>query len=174
MRHGPSAGSRPRSSRVRGCRQQNTLTRLSECGLDWRLEFINGREVGHHDAKCLRLIHAAKNLPADSLQFICNLLSQRKHKRGVDVLKWNVHPLVVVERKDLRLRGLALEIHDDVLSERVLSPDFQHSKELAEMCLGEFGIHRKPDLNPLLCRRNDSALCSGCSLRARGHVVFFL
>jgi hypothetical protein len=61
----------------------------------------------------------------------------------------------------LRLRGFALEFHDYVLSERVLFADFQHGKELAEMCLGEFGIHRKPDLSSLLCGSNDSALRSG-------------
>ena len=162
MRHGPLAGSRPRSSRECGRRLNNVLTtRLCECGLDWHLEFINGCEVGHHHAKRLGLIHAAKNLPADSLQFIRNLVGQRKHKRGVDTLKWNVQPLVVVERAELRLRGFALEFHDYVLSERVLFADFQHGKELAEMCLGEFGIHRKPDLSSLLCGSNDSALRSG-------------
>src|SRR5208283_1974570 len=174
MRHGPLAGSRPRSSLECGRRVNNVLTtRLCECGLDWHLEFINGGKVRHHHAKSLGLIHADKNLPADSLQFICNLVGQRKHKRGVDTLKWNVQPLIVVEPKELRLRGLALEIHDDVLSERVLFPDFQHCKELAEMCLGELGIHRKPDLSPLLCGRNDSALRSGCGLRLRGHVASF-
>jgi hypothetical protein len=38
----------------------------------------------------------------------------------------------------LRLRGLALETHDDVFSEGVLPPDFKHGKELIEMALGEF------------------------------------
>jgi hypothetical protein len=49
--------------------------------------------------------------------------------------------LVVVERNKLRLRGLGFEIRDDVLSEGVLSPDFEHGKELVEMALGELGIH---------------------------------
>src|ERR1035438_7649482 len=47
---------------------------------------------------------------------------------------------------------------DDVFSKSVLSPDFQHGKELVEMVLGEFGINGEPELRALLCGRNDSAL----------------
>jgi hypothetical protein len=95
-------------------------------------------KIGHHHAKCLGPIHSAENLPADSLQLVGNLVRQREHECGVNTLKWNVQPLVVVEPKELRLRGLALETHDDVFSEGVLPPDFKHGKELIEMALGEF------------------------------------
>jgi hypothetical protein len=71
----------------------------------------------------------------------------------------------------LRLSGLALETHDDVFSKGVLSPDFQHSKELIEMALGEPGIDGQPKLSTLLCGSNDSALRSGCGLLRSGHVV---
>ena len=97
-------------------------------------------EIGHHHAKCLGFIYAAENLPANSLQFIGNLVRQRKHECGVDTLKWNVQPRTVVEPNKLRLSGVALETHDDVLSESVLSPDFQHSKKLVEIALGKSGI----------------------------------
>jgi hypothetical protein len=99
---------------------------------------MNEGEIGHHHAKCLGPIHPAENLSADSFQFIGNLERQGKHECGVDTLKWNVQPLVVVERNKLRLSGLALETHDDVLSQGVLSADFEHSEKLAEMALGEF------------------------------------
>jgi hypothetical protein len=95
-------------------------------------------EIGHHHAKCLGPIHSAENLSANSFQLIGNLVCQWKYECGVNALKWNVQPLVVVERNKLRLSGLALETHDEVLSESVLSPDFQHGKELAEMALREF------------------------------------
>jgi hypothetical protein len=129
-------------------------------------------EIGHHYAKCLGPIHSAENLPANSFQLICNLERQRKNESGVNALKWNVQPLVVIEGKKLRLRGLRFETHDDVFRKSVLSPDFEHGKKLAEMALGEFGIDGEPELSPLLCGRNDSALRSGCGLRLRGHVVF--
>jgi hypothetical protein len=48
--------------------------------------------------------------------------------------------------------------------------DFQHSEKLVEMALGEFGIHRKPDLSPLLCGSDDSAFRVGCHLLWCGHV----
>jgi hypothetical protein len=64
-------------------------------------------KVGHHHAECLRPIYSAENLSADSFQFIGNLEGQRKYESGVDTLKWNVQPLVVVERNKLRLSGLA-------------------------------------------------------------------
>jgi hypothetical protein len=95
-------------------------------------------KIGHHHAKCLGPIHPAENLAADSFQFIGDLKRQRKHESGVDTLKWNVQPLVVVEGYKLRLSGLALEAHDDVLSEGILPPDFEYGEELVEMALGEF------------------------------------
>jgi len=45
----------------------------------------------------------------------------------------------------LRLRGLGFETHDNVFSQGILSPDFEHGKELVEMALGEFGIDGKPE-----------------------------
>jgi hypothetical protein len=71
----------------------------------------------------------------------------------------------------LRLSGLAFEIHDDVLSKGVLSPDFKHSKMLVEMALGESGIDGQPELSALLCGSNDSALRSGCGLPSSEHMV---
>ena len=59
-------------------------------------------------------------------------------------MKWNVQPRTVVEPNKLRLSSLALEIHDDVLSEGVLSPDFKHGEKLVEIALGESGIDREP------------------------------
>jgi hypothetical protein len=128
-------------------------------------------EICHHHAKCLGLIHAAENLAANSIQLIGNLVGQWKYECGVDTLKWNVQPLVVVKRNELRLSGLALETHDDVLSEGVLSPDFEHCKKLAEMAFGEFGIDGEPELSALLRERNDPALRSGYGLLRSGHVV---
>jgi hypothetical protein len=58
-----------------------------------------------------------------------------------------------------------------VFGEGILVPDFQDSKKLAEMALGEFGIHREPDLSPLLSGSHDSALRFGCILRLSGHVA---
>jgi hypothetical protein len=133
----------------------------------------DGCEVGHHHTKCLGFIHAAEHLSADSFQLIGDLVGQREDKRGVDTLKWNVQPRAVIERKNLCLCGLRPKVHDDVLSESVLFPDFQHGKELLEMCLGELGIHGEPNLSSILCGSNNSALRSGCGLRLRGHVVFF-
>jgi hypothetical protein len=52
-------------------------------------------------------------------------------------------------------------MHDDVFGQGVLLPDFEHSKELIEMALGESGIDGKPELSALLCGRNDFALRSG-------------
>src|ERR1035438_2829355 len=127
-------------------------------------------EIGHHHAKCLGPIHTAENLSANSFQLIGNLVGQRKHECGVDTLKRNVQPLVVVKRKELRLSGLAFETHDDVLSQGVLSTDFEHGKKPVEMALGEFGIDGQPKLSAVLCGRNDPALRSGCGLLRRGHV----
>jgi len=132
---------------------------------------MNEGEIGHHHAKCLGPIHTAKNLSANSLQFIGNLEGQKKYERGVDTLKWNVQPLVVVERNKLRLSGLGFETHDDVFGQGVLSADFEHGKKLAEMALGEFGIDGEPELSARLCGRNDFALRSGCGLFSSGHVV---
>src|ERR1035437_9911610 len=125
-------------------------------GLCLILQFMDEGKIGHHHAKCLGPIHPAENLSANSFQFIGNLEGQRKYESGVDTLKWNVQPLVVVEGKKLHLRGLALETHDDVFSEGVLSPDFEHGKQLGEMALGEFGIDGEPELGARLCGRNDS------------------
>ena len=135
---------------------------------------MNGCEVGYHHAKCLGLIHAAENLPADSLQLIGNLVSQREDERGVDTLKRNVQPRAVVERKYLCLCGLSFEIHDDVFSQGVLVADFQYSKKLIEMALGEFRIDGEPDLSPLVCGSNDSALRSGYSLLCSKHMIYLL
>ncbi|MGD0482902.1 MAG: hypothetical protein ABSA42_22230 [Terracidiphilus sp.] len=101
---------------------------------------MNESKIGHHHAKCLGAVHSAENLPAHSLQFIGYLVGQRENKSGINTLKWNVQPLVVVERKKLRLRGLGFETHDDVLCKGVLSPDFKYGKELIEMPHGESGI----------------------------------
>src|ERR1035441_8308093 len=92
-------------------------------------------KIGHHHTKGLRPIHSAENLSANSFQLIGDLVGQWKHECGVDTLKWNIQPLVVVERNKLRLSGLALETHDDVLSQGVFSADFEHGKKLAEMAL---------------------------------------
>jgi hypothetical protein len=85
-------------------------------------------KIGHHHSKGLGPIDSAENLSPDPLQFVGNLEHQRKDESGVNTLKWNVQPLIVVERNELRLRDLALETHDDVFSEGVLSPNFQHGK----------------------------------------------
>jgi hypothetical protein len=98
------------------------------------------RQNRHHHAKCLGPIHAAENLPANSIQFIGYLMCQWEYECGVNALKWNVQPRAVIERNKMCLSGLGFEIHDDVLSEGVLSPDFQHGKQLGEMAFGEFGI----------------------------------
>ena len=135
------------------------------------LQFMDEGIVGHHHAKGLGAIHPAENLPANSFQFIGNLERQRKYESGINTLKWNVQPLVVVERNKLRLRGLALETHDDVFSQGILPTDFEHGKELVEMALGKFGINSEPELSALLCGRNDSALRSGCSLLRGRHMV---
>ena len=118
-------------------------------------------KICHHYAKCLGQVDSAENFSPDTLQLIGNFVGQWKHECGVDTLKWNVQPLVVVEREKLRLSRLGFETHDDVFCEGVLSPDFEHSKELIEMPHGESGIYGKPELSSLLCRRNDSALRSG-------------
>ena len=128
-------------------------------------------EIGHHHAKCLGPIHAAENLSANSFQFIGNIEGQREYESGVDTLKWNVQPPVVVERNKLRLSGLALETHDDVFGQGVLSADFEHGKKLTEMALGEFGIDGEPELSARLCGRNDFALRSGSGFLCGRHVV---
>ncbi len=124
------------AAQLRGCgrRQHDFLTtKLCECGLDWRPEFINGCEVGHHHTKCLGLIYAAENLPADSLQLIGDLVGQRKDERSVDTLKWNVQPRAVIKRQNLRLCRLGFEAYDDVLGQGILLADFKHGKKLVEM-----------------------------------------
>src|SRR5208337_1130193 len=88
------------------------------------LQFMDEGKVCHHHAKSLGPIHSAENLSANSFKLIGNLERQWKHKCGVDSLKWNVQPLVVVERYELRLSDLALETHDDVFSEGVLLANF--------------------------------------------------
>jgi len=104
-------------------------------------------KIGHHHAKCLRPTHSAENLSADSFQLIGYFVGQWEHECGIDTLKWNVQPLVVVKRDELRLRRLCFEMHDDMFSEGVLLPDFQYSKELIEIALGESGIDGKPPSN---------------------------
>jgi hypothetical protein len=121
----------------------------------------------------LGFVHASKNFPADSFQFIGNLVGQWEDERCVNALKRNVQPRAVIKRLNLRLSGLGFEIHDDVLGQGILVADFQNGKKLAEIGFGEFEIHREPDLSPLLCGCNDSALRAGSRLLLRGHVVFF-
>src|ERR1039457_5917637 len=99
-------------------------------------QLMNEGEVGHHNAKRLGLVYPAENLPAHSLQLVGNIVCQREYKRRVDTLKRNVQPRAVIERNKLCLSGLGFEIHDDMFRESVLSPNFEHSKELAEMALG--------------------------------------
>jgi hypothetical protein len=135
---------------------------------------MDEREIGHHHTKCLGPIHSAENLAANSIQLIGYLVCQWKYERSVNALKWNVQPLVVVEGKKLRLRGLGFETHDDMFSEGVLSTDLEHGKKLAEMALGEFGIDGEPKLSACLCGSNDSALRSGCGLLSSGHTVSLL
>jgi len=89
---------------------------------------MNEGEMGHHNAKRFGIVHPAENLTAHSLQFVGNIVGQRKHERRVDALKRNVQPRAVIESHKLRLRSLGFEIHDNVLCESVLSPDFEHSK----------------------------------------------
>ena len=131
-------------------------------------------KIGHHHTKCLGPIHTAEDLSANPFQLIGNLEGQRKYESGVDTLKWNVLPRAVIERNKLRLSGLALETHDDVLCEGVFSPDFEHGEKLAEMGFGEFGIDGEPELSARLCGRNDFALRSGSGFLCGRHVVSLL
>jgi hypothetical protein len=128
-------------------------------------------KIGDHHAKCLGPIHPAENLSANPFQLIGNLERQRKYESGVNTLKWNVQPLVVIEGKKLRLRSLRFETHDDVFRKSVLSSDFEHGKKLAEMALGEFGIDGEPELSARLCGRHDFALRSGWGFLCGRHVV---
>jgi hypothetical protein len=152
-------------------RLEDALKRLCGSRLCLILQFMDEGKIGHHHAKCLGPIYSAENLSANSFQFIGNLERQRKYERSVDTLKWNVQPLVIVEGKKLRLCGLGFETHDDVFSQGVLSPDFQHREKLVEMALGEFGIDGEPELSARLCGSNDSALRSGGGLLRSGHMV---
>jgi hypothetical protein len=131
-------------------------------------------KIGNHQAKCFGPVHSTENFSSDPLQFIGYLVRQWEHECGVDTLKWNVQPLIVVKRKKLRLRGLAFETHDDVLCKGVLLPDLEYGEELIEIGLGESGIDGKPELSALLCGRNDSALRPDCGLLRSGHVVSLL
>jgi len=97
-------------------------------------------EVCHHHAKCLGPIHSAQNLSPDPLQLVGNIVRQRKNESGVDTLKRNIQPLVVVERDEFLLSALAFETHDNVFGKSVLLPDFEHGKKLIEMAQGESGI----------------------------------
>jgi hypothetical protein len=128
-------------------------------------------KIGHHHSKSLGPIDPAENLSSDPLKFVGNLERQWEHECGVDSLKWNVQPLVVVKRNELSLSSLTFKANNNVLSEGVLFPDLHHSEELIEMALGESGIDGKPELSALLCRRNDSAFRSDCGLRRSGHMV---
>jgi hypothetical protein len=132
---------------------------------------MDGCKIGDHHAKCLGPIHAAENFAANSIQFVGYLVCQWEYERGVNALKWNIQPLVVVERYELRLSGFAFETHDDVLSEGILSPNFEHGKKLAEIILGKFGIDGQPELSALVSGRNDFALRSGCGFFRSRHVV---
>ena len=118
-------------------------------------------KVGHHHAKRLGSVHASKNFPAHSLQFVGNLVGQWENERCVNALKRNVQPRAAIERNKLCLRGLGFETHDDVFRKSVLSPDFQYAKQLAEIALGEFGIDGEPELSARLRGSNDSSLRSG-------------
>ena len=100
------------------------LPRKLREGLCWSFQLVDGGKVGHHYAKCFGAIHAAKNLAAHSLQFIGNVIGQREDEGSVDRLKWNVQPRAVVERNQLSLSGLGLEIHDDVLGQGIFVSDF--------------------------------------------------
>ena len=64
---------------------------------------MNEGEVCHHNAKCLGLVHPAENLPAHSLQFVCNIVRRWEYKGSVDALKRNVHLQAVIECHNLRL-----------------------------------------------------------------------
>jgi hypothetical protein len=132
---------------------------------------MDGCKIGHHHAKCLGPIHSAENLAADTIQIVGYLVCQWEYERGVNALKWNVLPLVVVERNKLRLSSLALETHYDVLGQGVFSADFEHRKKLPEMALGEFGIDGQPELSARLCGRNDFALRSGSGFLCGRHMV---
>src|ERR1035438_4919206 len=132
---------------------------------------MNEGEIGHHHTECLGPIHAAENLAANAIQFVGYLVCQWKYERGVNALKWNVQPRAIIERNKLCLRGLSFEIHYDVFREGVLSADFKHSEQLAEVALGKFGIDGKPKLSALLCGGNDFAFRAGCGLLRSGHVV---
>jgi hypothetical protein len=132
---------------------------------------MNEGEIGHHHAECLGPIHSAENLSANSIQFIGYLVCQWEYERCVNALKWNVQPRAFIERNKLCLRGLGFETHDDVFGQGVLSADFEHSKELAEMALGEFGIDGEPKLSARLCGRNDFALRSASSFLRSWHAV---
>jgi hypothetical protein len=152
-------------------RLEDALKRLCGSRRSLILQFMDEGKIGHYHAKCLGPIHSAKYFSANSFQLIGNLERQGKNECGVNALKWNVQPLVIVKRYELRLSGLAFEIHDDVFSEGVLSPDFQHRKKLTEIALGESGIDGEPELSALLCGRNDSALRSSCDFLRCGHAA---
>ncbi|HEY1254184.1 MAG TPA: hypothetical protein VGF01_05345 [Terracidiphilus sp.] len=158
----------PASSRLK-----DALKRLCWSRLCLVFQFMDEGKIGHHHTKGLGAIHPAENLSANSFQLIGDFEGQWKHKSGVDTLKWDVQPLVVVEGNKLRLRGLGFETHDDVFSQGILSPNFEHGKKLVEMALGEFGIDSEPELSALLYGRNDSALRSGCGLLRGRHMISF-
>jgi hypothetical protein len=149
----------------------DALNWLRESRLCLVLQFMDEGKVCHHHAKSLGPIHSAENLSSDPLKFVGNLERQWEHECGVDSLKWNVQPLVVVKRNELSLSSLTFKAHNDVLSEGVLFPDFHHSEELIEMALGESGIYCESELSARLCGSNDSARRSCCALLRTGHVV---
>ena len=171
MRYGTSAADFPRSSRENSPAAWRCSERLCHCALFRTFELMHEGKIGHHYAKGLGPIDSAENLSSNPLQFIGYFVCQRKHECRVDGLERNVQPLAVIERNELRLRHLRFETHDDVFSEGILLPDFEHGKELIEMALGESGIDGKSKLSALLCGRNDSALRSGCGLLRSGHVI---
>jgi hypothetical protein len=105
-------------------RLEDALKRLCRSCLSLILQFMDEGKVSYHHAKCLGPIHSAEYLSANSFQLIGDLERQGKNECGVNTLKRNIQPLVVVERYELRLSDLALETHDDVFSEGVLFADF--------------------------------------------------
>jgi hypothetical protein len=103
------------------------------------------------------VIDSSENLSSDSVQFVANLVRQRKYESGVDFRKWNILPLILVKRLKSCLSGLGFEIHDDVLGDGVPLLDLEYGNESVEIVLGEPGIDCEPYLSPLPFWRDDSA-----------------
>jgi hypothetical protein len=114
-------------------------------------------KIGHDHAKCFGVIDSSENLSSDSVQFVANLVRQRKYESSVDFRKWNILPLILVKRLKSCLSGLGFEIHDDVLGDGVPLLDLEYGNESVEIVLGEPGIDCEPYLSPLPFWRDDSA-----------------